>query len=162
MLVPGAMTELQLLLLNPGTLDASGDLVVRDVLPEGLAFVDVLSDGWSCAFDEFRVWTACCPRRWQQSRQTTLQLLLEVTATDTNAALVNAATLSSPSQDPDLAPPGTIDALPVAGRHRSAPAGPGRGARGHNAGAQTRGDEAATVPVEEPATAPPEGAAPLA
>jgi large repetitive protein len=110
-LVPGQSAQLTFLLLNPGGLDASPDLLVQDLLPDGLAFNSVLSDGWNCGSDAGQPLTCSLPAPMAAGTQTTLQLVVDVTAVDTSAPLVNLASLSSPSLDPSLPPPTSVDAL---------------------------------------------------
>jgi hypothetical protein len=110
-LVPGQAAQLTFLLLNPGSVDASPDLVVQDVLPDGLAFDSVLSDGWTCGADSGQPLTCDLPAPLPAGSQTTLQLLVDVATEDASAALTNTASLSSPSLDPNAPPTTTIDAL---------------------------------------------------
>jgi hypothetical protein len=110
-LVPGQSAQLTFLLLNAGDIDASPDLLVQDILPAGVAFNSVLSEGWTCGSDVGQPLSCWLPAPMAAGSQTTLQLLVDVTTADASAPLVNKASLSSPSLDPSLPPPATVDML---------------------------------------------------
>ena len=120
-LVPGQSAQITFLLLNPGDMDASPDLLVQDLLPPGLAFNSVLSDGWTCGSDVGQPLSCWLPAPMAAGSQTTLQLLVDVTTYDTRAPLVSTASVSSPSLDPSLPPPTTIDTLAFDDSYLTAP-----------------------------------------
>jgi len=120
-LVPGQSAQITFLLLNPGDMDASPDLLVQDLLPPGLDFNSVLSDGWTCSSDVGQPLSCWLPAPMAAGSQTTLQFLVDVTTYDTSVPLVSTASVSSPSLDPSLPPPTTIDTLAFDDSYLTAP-----------------------------------------
>jgi len=111
-LVPDQPATLTLLVLNPGNNDAASVLTLQDTLPPGLGFASVLTDGWECAADDGQFVTCTSDSSLPAQTQTQVQLLL-TTAPDAAFPLTNTAAIGSPSLDPAVPLPTTVNTLPA-------------------------------------------------
>jgi hypothetical protein len=116
-LAADSISALNLLLLNPGAVDASGPLTVVDSLPAGLSYVDLASDGWGCAAvdnpDDGTQQVTCTSVTDLGPGSQTQLIVLVGTGSSVPAAPVNLASVSSPSLDPAASLPVTQDPLPL-------------------------------------------------
>jgi uncharacterized repeat protein (TIGR01451 family) len=100
--IAGESADYLIAVVNNGPGDAAAPLTVTDPLPAGEAFVSGVGTGWSCSAAAQDV--TCTQVSGLPDTQTAPQLTLEVDllSSDTGT-LVNSATVSSPTADPDVA-----------------------------------------------------------
>jgi fimbrial isopeptide formation D2 family protein/uncharacterized repeat protein (TIGR01451 family) len=100
--IAGDSADYLIAIVNNGAGDAAGPLTVTDTLPAGETFISGVGTGWSCSAAGQDV--TCSQVSGLPDTQTAPQLTLAVrlAASDTGT-LLNSATVSSPTLDPDPA-----------------------------------------------------------
>jgi large repetitive protein len=100
--IAGDTADYQLAVVNNGPGDAAGPLTITDTLPAGESFVSGVGTGWSCSSIAQDV--TCAQVSGLPNTQTAPQLTLQVAlASADTGTLLNSATVSSPTLDPNPA-----------------------------------------------------------
>ena len=100
--IPGDSASYVITVVNNGPGDAAAPLTVTDTLPAGESFVSGTGTGWTCSAAGQVV--TCLQSSGLPNTQTAPQLTLQVVlASSDTGTLVNSATVSSPTVDPNPA-----------------------------------------------------------